>query len=78
MKSFPVLHFVRLSVLTQILHSLTFDQARLRDVVSGSDSATFIHTHLSKLRNKSPQASHNRDVKLIGVFGYCQMTLFFT
>ena len=68
--------FCTLECLNTNLHSLTFDQARLRDVVSGSDRN--IHTHFSNLREKSPKVSHNRGIKLIGVFGWCQMTLFFT
>ena len=58
------------------LHSLTFDRARLSDVVSGSESATF--TRISAIWESSPQVNYNRSIKLIGIFGWCQMTLFFT
>ena len=47
------------------LHSLTF--------VSGSDSATF--TRISAIWER--QVNYNRGIKLIGIFGWCQMTFFF-
>ena len=54
------------------LHSLTFDRARLRGVRQRN-----ILTHFSILRETS-QVNYNRSIKLIGIFGWCQMTLFFT
>ena len=30
------------------------------------------------LRESSPEENYNRGIKLIGIFGWCQMTLFFT
>ena len=37
-----------------------------------------ILTHFSNLKEKSPRVNHNRGIKLIGVFGWCQTTSFFT
>ena len=37
-----------------------------------------IHMHVSNLRDKFLQVNHNRGIKLTGVLGWCQMTLFFT
>ena len=36
-----------------------------------------IHTHFSNLRETSPQVNYNRSIKLIGIFEWSQMTLFF-
>ena len=66
--------FCMLACFNSNLHSLTFDQARRGIGVR----QRIILTHFSNLREKSPQVNHNRGIKLIGVFGWCQTNLFFT
>ena len=68
--------FCMLECFNTNLHGLTFDQAR-RGI--GVRQRNIIFSHFSNLREKSPQVNHNRCIKkLIGVFGWCQTTLFFT